>query len=476
MRTPALKKSRVRQQVWAAARKRRLLSYGDHILVALSGGPDSVALLSILSELASPHRLTLSAAHLNYGLRGEESEEDGRFVAALCRRMNIPLLTERVAPERLRRAGRSFQETARDVRYEVLNRLATAAGSTKVALGHTADDQAETILMWMLRGAGVSGMAGIPATREPWFIRPLLGLTRAEILEYLAAHDIPYRLDSSNETDLYLRNRVRHHLLPVFRQLNPAITQVLARQADIMMEEEQWLEELTATHVQALSRSESPNEVILDLRGLVGLPVALQRRVVRTLLRTLTGRNPSYVAITSLLEKVVHGRSGAALDLRSARVGRRYDEIVIQAGLRSDEYEGTNAEELVLPVPGAVRWPGTGQWLEAHVEASSGDPAEKPGRHRVILDADRVTRPLRVRVWRPGDRFRPAGMRGTVKLQDYFSNMKLPREKRGKVPLVVSSDGIVWVGGHRADGRMLVTGQTTRRLVLELLDGGSRKG
>src|SRR2546422_1031675 len=225
---PQTARSQLAGRVAATARARGLLRPGDRVLAAVSGGPDSVALLSVLAALAPSWDLTLQAVHVNHGLRGAESDEDASFVAGFCDRLGVALAIERVTlvGPAGRRRGRSLQEQAREARYAAMVRVATALRMDKIALGHTADDQAETLVMWMLRGSGTAGLAGIPPSRGPLVIRPLLDVGRAEIIAYLEAQGLPFRVDSSNAKPLYLRNRVRHELLPILKRFNP---QLLAR-------------------------------------------------------------------------------------------------------------------------------------------------------------------------------------------------------------------------------------------------------
>ena len=230
-------------RVAAVVRTRGLIDRGDRIVVAISGGPDSVALLSLLHELASTLDLSLWAAHFNYGLRGVESDGDAAFVADFCERLRIPSVCEPLTLSGDRYKGRSLQEAARDLRYEALERIRASVGAHKVALGHTRDDQAETLIMRLLRGAGMTGLSAMPCERPP-FIRPLLKVSRTEILAYLLEKEIPFREDSSNAKPVYVRNRVRHEVLPLLKQFNPALVDVLARQADILREDDQCLDEL----------------------------------------------------------------------------------------------------------------------------------------------------------------------------------------------------------------------------------------
>src|SRR5881296_3217097 len=263
---PQTARSQLAGRVAATARARGLLRPGDRVLAAVSGGPDSVALLSVLVALAPSWDLTLQAVHVNHGLRGAESDEDASFVAGLCDRLGVALTIERVtlAGPAGRRRGRSLQEQAREARYAAMVRVATALRMDKIALGHTADDQAETLVMWMLRGSGTAGLAGIPPSRGPQFIRPLLDYSRADIVAYLETQGLEFREDSSNAKLLYLRNRVRHELLPTLKRFNPAVLKVLGRQAEILREEDLCLQHSVSAHLAQMACQDAEGTVVVD--------------------------------------------------------------------------------------------------------------------------------------------------------------------------------------------------------------------
>ncbi|MEK7235071.1 MAG: tRNA lysidine(34) synthetase TilS, partial [Nitrospirota bacterium] len=236
-------------QLVRMVRQHQLFAPGQHLLVAVSGGPDSIALLSLLHRLAQSWRLPLTVVHCNYGLRGAESDGDESFVLAFCQERHLALVVHR--PTLVKRRQRSsLQATARDARYGFMKQLAHEVGADAIAVGHTANDQAETVLMWMLRGAGMTGLAGMPYAREDRIIRPLLASTREEVLAYLDHEGLTYRRDSSNEKPLYHRNRIRQELLPVITRLAPAAVRMLQRQADVLREDERYLEQVTSDLVR----------------------------------------------------------------------------------------------------------------------------------------------------------------------------------------------------------------------------------
>ena len=481
------KSTQLTQLVARKAKATGLIEPGQRLLVAVSGGPDSVALLSVLNELAPAWRLTLHAAHINYGLRGEESEEDARFVARLCGRFGIALHSERVTVARKGSAGdrSSLQERAREARYLILTELGRTLAADRIVLGQQADDQAETVLMWMLRGAGVGGLAGIPLIRESLFIRPLLGIARDAILEYLWSRELPFRLDSSNAKPLYLRNRIRHELLPAMKRFNPSIVEGLARQADILREEDAYLHRLAHEAMGPLVHA-SDQGVTVDRTGFLALPLTLQRRILRILLQDLHPRRkgPGFRTIAPILETVFQGRSGASVTIQGVRVTREYTAVRLQpdppsyvTATAAGDATILAANGLALPVPSLIHWPLTGQRIRAGLVPQFPPSSRAVSRNRACLDLDRVSTPLTVRSWKPGDAFQPAGMGGrTKKLQDYFSDIKLPRHARAHVPIVLAQEGILWVAGHRTDHRFYARLGTQRTLLLELLEPTSEGG
>ena len=465
-------------------RQQQLFVPGHHLLVAVSGGPDSVALLSLLHRLAPSWRLTLTAVHCNYGLRGAESNGDESFIKTFCRERQLSLVIHRPKLVKRRQCS-SLQATARDTRYDFMKLLAHEVGADRIAVGHTANDQAETVLMWLLRGAGMAGLAGMPYVREDRIIRPLLAATRAEVVAYLDREGLTYRCDSSNEKPLYHRNRIRKELLPVITRLAPSAVRVLQRQADLLREDEQYLEQITNKLVHALVTHDSRGVQRVNRQGFIELPVALQRRLIRTVLRTYdeVGRASSVRVVESVRRVFLKGRNGARLSLRQAVVILEQGSVRFSPGTGADHGHGTDSgegkrEALRLPVPSTVYWARTNQQI--HVQLMTRRAVEEMGRApsqgRALFDADRFSEPLSVRAWEAGDRFSPHGMKGkSKKLQDFYTDRKVARYERGKIPLLVAPEGILWVVGMRQDERFVVRGGTTRCLVVSVSNLESEK-
>ena len=457
------------RRVVRTVRSRNLFQHGQHIVVAISGGPDSVALLSILHHLRSSWELTLSAVHCNYGLRGVESEEDQQFVEAFCQGLGVPLHIRRVG---LHIAGRktSLQAEARDLRYQVMQEIAEQCGGDRIAVGHTADDQAETVLLWMLRGAGLRGLSGMPAFRDDNVIRPLYETTRQEILAYLRKAEVSFREDSSNFKPLYLRNRVRSEVIPILTQLVPSSIEALCRLADICREDDRYLDQQSTALSSSAMERDSAGGWTIDRMYLRELPSALQRRCIRNLFRQYDdqSRSPSLHTVDRILRLASKRRSGASLDVKGGRVvvgdrHLRFVPIQAQAAFHAEQPHGRCQE--FLSIPGALIWAGTGQRLQVQQQARS-QMCAPLGKGRIVVDADRVSPPLMVRSWLPGDRFHPSGMGGhSKKLQDFFTDQKIPIAARSRIPLVVAPEGILWVVGYRQDERWVPTATTKRCLV-----------
>ena len=462
-------------QLIRTVRQQRLFLPGQHILVAVSGGPDSITLLSLLHRLANPWRLRLTVVHCNYGLRGAESDGDESFVSTFCRERQLPLVVHRPKLAKRRRSS-SLQAAAREARYGFMRQLAQEVGADCMAVGHTANDQAETIVMWMLRGAGMAGLAGIPYSREDRIIRPLLSCTREEILAYLSQEGLTYRLDSSNGKPLYHRNRIRRELLPVISQLAPAAVRILQRQADLLREDEQYLEVITSKLVYEFVSHGTEGVQRLSRQAVIELPVALQRRLIRTVLRTYEeeGNASSYRVVESVRLVILKGRSGAQLSLKQVMVRLDEGSVQFSPARRKQEKAGSEHRKnecLFLSVPSTVYWARTNQQID--VQHITRRDAEQrgivPSAERVMFDADRYSEPLLIRSWQAGDRFSPEGMKGkSKKLQDFFTDRKIARHWRENIPLLVAPEGILWVVGMRQDERFVVGPGTTNCLVVSV--------
>ncbi|MBE3576159.1 MAG: tRNA lysidine(34) synthetase TilS [Limnochordales bacterium] len=485
--------ARVRREIEA----RGLMCPGDRVLVALSGGPDSSALLHLLWRLNREEnwQLQLACAHLHHGLRGEEADADLERARELASCLGIPFYSRHEDVARLaRKEGLTLEAAGRLARYRFLDELADSLGFARIALGHHRDDQAETVLLHLLQGTGLRGLAGMRWIREGRYVRPLLSVSREEIEAYVASWGWQPARDRTNTDVTLLRNRLRHRLLPLLeREYNPAIRVNLARLAEVVREEDDFLEEVVRARWAAVGaevvRVGETSRLFWTLDRYVAQPVAVQRRLLRQFVEEVTGRaaprDLGFVQtekwrrnLLELARKPVafsgpfNLPGGLSYWVNRGRVGLARVERVADPEAATATPVGA-AEEvpregIILSIPGEVCWwAGAPTWLKAIpgeiLPAATGTPKAEYG---VLLDAGAIAGALRVRRRLPGDRIEPPGLDGSKKLQDLFVDRKIPRDWRQFWPVVVDSKGIVWVPGLAVDRRVLVKPTTSRRVYL----------
>lgn len=453
------------KKVKETIREYRMISPGDKVLVAVSGGPDSVALLRSLDLLREELDISLHVAHLDHRFRGEESAEDARFVVEVADKLGISVTAEAIdVPDLVRRTGLSEEECARRVRYEFLDRTAERVGASKIALGHTADDQAETVLMRLIRGSGTHGLSGIPPVRSGRFIRPLIRIGRKEVEEFLAELGQTYRIDSTNLKPIYTRNRIRLELIPLLARYNPNISSVLARTGEILAAEDELLSQIAEEELRRRLIEGDQGYVRFSIVGFDGLHIALRRRIVRRTIEMAKGNllDIDLSHVSSVLRMISGEKPNAEADLPGVRVERRYSELIATVHPREDKPR----YEYRLDLPGEVEISEAGVRLIAEVRDEK--PELPVSEEIAVLDLERLSPPLIVRNRRPGDRFRPLGMKGSKKLKDFLIERKVPIEERDKVPILISNGEIVWVVGYRIDERFKVRNETRRVAVIQV--------
>jgi tRNA(Ile)-lysidine synthase len=451
-----------------------LLVQGERVVVALSGGPDSVCLLHVLTQIAPQHELKLSALHVHHGLR-ESAEDDARYSEHLAADLGVEFCLRRVSvPEAVAETGESVQQAARRLRYQELERFAEKTGAQRIAVGHHRDDQAETVLLNFLRGSGLRGLRG-KKPKHGRIIRPLLDVRRNEVEEYCAAEGLEPCLDPTNLKQDYLRNQLRHALLPHLKEeYNPNLSQHLAQLADIVAAEYSLLQQRTRQLAEKqLVETESGFRIELDT--LKALELADQRRLTRFMYRRLLddAAELGYTHVNSVLKLVREGEVHSHLELpEGVKAVRGYHTLELT--LESCLLKGGADYRYILEVPGETNIEEIDATVRTTVKERAETPTELDMAHLVrgeYFDYNKIELPLVVRNRRPGDRFQPLGMEGSKKLKDFFIDEKVPRALREQLPIVLAGDTIIWVAGYRIGHSVRITPETTAVLTVELLDG-----
>ncbi len=435
------------EAVLAYVRREHLFTSGDRVLVAVSGGPDSVALLHLLIRLRPVLGLELGVAHYDHSLRGADSRGDADFVADLAQSQGLPCHLGRGQVKKAARRDKvSVQMAARQLRRQFFQATRSNYAYTKLALGHTADDQVELFWLRLLRGAGLEGLKGMEPAIPEGLVRPLLAVGKAVLLAWLEQENLAYRVDSSNLSRAYLRNRVRLDLLPHLSQAyNPRLAQTIWRTQALLREDEFLLRRETVAAWDRMSRRLAAACFALDLEGFLRLDQALQRRVLRFGVAKI-GANLALTAaqVGALLALAKSERRGGLIELgHGVQVARAAGALHILRGLPEPPREVT----LLPDCPGEVESPGGWRWQLRRRPVRPGEPWPPP--EVAWLNPDKVSLPLEARSWRPGDRFWPQGAPGPKKLQDFLVDAKIPRWLKPHLPLVADAQEIIWAAGLR---------------------------
>lgn len=439
----------------------QLLTPGSRVLLAVSGGIDSMAMMHLYCQLKASWKLTLSVAHVNHQLRGDEASGDEEFVREAAERLGLPFYSARVETlEYAHRYGVGKQEAARELRYRFFEETRKIIGADLVATGHNADDNAETVLMNALRGSGIHGLAGIPLRRATGgIVRPLLFAYRKEIAQYVKESGITFREDSSNNSLEYKRNIIRHKVMPFLQTtLDTNVSHSFNRIATAMRELEGKLTAETESVLQQIV-SRDNKKTFVDILLLLKQSPLLQDEIILSLFRRLN--------VEPLAEKVIHvldlcsKQTGRSLSLsRSVRVFRDRDRLVFDTSpvLQPFEYP--------IQIGETYRFP--------EFEFSSAVEQNTPrtfqrGAMTAFVDAGRLGKELVLRSWRDGDWFIPLGLHGKKKLSDFFVDNKIPLHEKHRIPVLESDGAIVWVCGQRLDERFQLTQETVSVAKLQFL-------
>jgi len=451
----------IEDKVLNTIRDRNMLSSGDKVVVAFSGGIDSTALIYILNLLSRKLKIKLFAAHLDHQIRGKDADADASFVKKTSDKLGIPCFIEEFdVPGFARQEKLNLEDAARRIRYEFLERIAAKTGANKIALAHTADDNIETFLMRLIRGTGMKGLKGIPPVRDK-IIRPMIELYRKEIEQYLSSKKITARIDKTNYETKYLRNRVRRDLIPALESYNPNIRGSLIRAISAANAIQDFIESKAKEAFKNIVSLKTNDQIKLDIKELIKTDPMLRGDVLRLAIehvkKDLT--DISFVHIDDIIDQL--GKKKAEIDLPGiyAIVNKGMLSISRQRPQKSKPAQFMRK----LEIPGEIRDESAGMMIEADLMDSvplSELHAKNP--YQAFLDYDKIAKPLIVRNRREGDAFSPLGLKGSKKLQDIFVDEKVDIDERDRIHVVEDGSKIVWVVGYRMAEEAKVTPKTKK--------------
>lgn len=428
------------QKIRALAAEYDMLPAGSTVLCAVSGGADSICLLHILLEMGRTQGFSVAAAHLNHQLRGEAAERDATFVENRCNMWKTPCVVERadVVGEAARR-GKGVEETARILRYDFLRRAAEQTGAVRIATAHSADDNAETLLLHLIRGSGLQGLTGIPPRRGA-VVRPMLTVTRAEILDYLSARSISYVEDVSNRDDSYTRNWVRHQVMPLLRTHNPKLTQSLSRTIQSLRNDNDYLNAQAALSCRAARRS--AGGLAIQARSIAQLPSALAPRTVRLLLKAMEGGEDSCSSahLNAVVQLCREGGPSAAVSLPNGKRAQRvYEDLLL-----TNQPSPQTFSPVLLNRNGETLLKGSGWRLLCR---SAVCPASQSSPDHFYLSAEKCGETIVVRPRQIGDALRLPLRPGRKSIKKLMIDSKLPRHSRDLIPVLADEKGILAAAG-----------------------------
>jgi tRNA(Ile)-lysidine synthase len=439
-----------------------LVKKGDSVLVALSGGPDSVALLYLLYGIKDEIRLTLAAAHLDHAIRADSSR-DREFCRELCHKLKVKFYSRKVDIGKLAKKEKSnIEETGRNVRYEYLDSICARYGYNKIATGHTMDDNAETVLFNLIRGSGLKGLTGISPKRGR-IIRPLIETKKSEIIKWLNDNKIKRRIDPTNRSLKYSRNRIRNRILPEIEKINPDIVKSFSRFSQNVSEDVELIDKASVLVYEKALIEGGKSKIVLDLRKLRGYDKSLVKKVVVEAFCRLSGsrKSPSF-ELLSRANETIGGKSGNRSPLgRGIWIEKSQNRVLMSKA--TDGIKGTT----ILAVPGITVIEGCENRLEARVFKKTEIRSLKTKPSVALLDNSKIRKP-EVRFWKRGDRIRPLGMKGSRLLSDLWTDKKVPSFERANIPLVISEGRIAWVAGLIISDEFKVENNTKKVLRIEL--------
>lgn len=442
--------------------KHALFKPGDTLVVGFSGGADSTALLYLLTSLKD-YSLKLIAAHLNHGLRGIDSDNDEEFCRLTSEKLGIQFITKKLNISTIAKKNHiNLEDAGRQERISFFDEILRLNSATAVALAHHADDQTETVLMRLLRGSGMTGLSGICYKNEKGYVRPLLDIPSTDLKNWLSQKKISWCEDATNNDIKYLRNRIRHQLIPLLKSYNPSICQTINKTSDLMKTDDDFLQEETFRLFTLLCKI-SKNSIYFDSRKLLKLHPSIQRRLIRMVYQKLNGSLNSFDTehCLKIIELCKISKNGRISLPNGIQVYKSYKEIVFTIlDLQRDELTPLNILE-----PGKYTLSDGSQILICEENTTC---IKFESKRTMSIDGDKAAFPWLVRSYKAGDIFQPSGMNGHKKIKNLFIDLKIPLQIRKTIPLFIADKEIFWVGGIRHSGKVAISGESKKIITIKL--------
>ncbi len=468
VKKPRLLVDKVEHKVLSTIKQYEMLVPGDAVLVALSGGPDSVFLLRFLHKFSTKLNITLRAVHVNHLLRGEDAEHDEAFCRDLCYSLDIPLYVIRHDVQATaKRKHISVEEAGHDVRYIHFNRIMTEEHLTKTVTAHHLNDNSETMLLNIIKGTGLQGLTGIAPVLNGNIVRPLIEIEKSDIVAYLEKNKFPYCTDATNKISVYQRNFLRTEILPAIREnLNPSVDTALARLSSLSRDIACCMGK-TVSKIYKQVCKKNPEGVLVNIEKLLGLEIFLQKELIRFMLLKDFSTSSSFTDVGKILA-LAENQTGRTLKLKDG-VSVLKDRGILHVFTKNESklaglHQITTGNKLRL---------GNVEILVEEIEKKK----IKFDNTRLIeyIDAGKVKKGLSVRVWKPGDKFIPLGMKGYKKLSDFMTDRKVPAKNRKNVLVVCDGKEIVWIVGYQISEKYKLTADTNNYWKVQVTSHGHSK-
>jgi tRNA(Ile)-lysidine synthase len=442
-------------------KRKGLINSGDKLILGCSGGADSNALLYLFSRLRYVLNVSLLAVHVNHQLRGEESLADEQTVKQLCLKLSVPLIIRKID---IPKTG-NLEGNARKLRFEAFNKVMQSYSFTKILLAHHRDDQTETVLLNLFRGSGISGMAGIKPLSGK-IVHPLLCFSRMELEAVLVEAGITWRIDSSNADNSYSRNKLRNDLIPHIKaEYSSALSEHLGHQAEILYQADRLIRDRAKQQTKRIALEYHPGKVVLEIKPLAKLSEVEQYYIIRQCFRYISNTETDFMTahFMAILDVISSDGSKQLHLSQGVKVKKLYNELHFYV---KEEISALPDEELEIDADRARAVFGDYRFTFKYLKVAPKDLYTDDGSIQVLLDADKIKFPFKIRYRRPGDKFMPFGMKSFKRLKEFFIDEKVPKYDRELVPIMDDGEKLFWIVGYRIDERVRYDDNTSRFLLL----------